>query len=73
MRRARIRAPSVFCLNPQSLQVMASVRPGRGRMQPQSGQKEGSATSKGDDADSLFFFGRREEEPVDMLTHAHAH
>ena len=48
MRFASARAPSVFCLKQQSLQVMTSVRPGSGRIQPQSGQKDGSATEKGE-------------------------
>ena len=33
---------------------MTSVRPGSGRIQPQSGQKDGSATEKGEVAGNFF-------------------
>ena len=34
--------PAVSCWNPQKLQVTVSLRPGRGRMVPHKGQKDGS-------------------------------
>ena len=50
---------------------MTSVRPGSGRIQPQSGQKDGSATEKGDAAGNVFFLVAA-WWTSDMSAHAHA-
>ena len=48
---------------------MKSLWPGSGRMQPQCGQKDGSATAKGEATRrfAFFFFARSDDARADII------